>query len=119
MLFDPLRQKKLVVCFIIARLIMSEPNLILSKEEQRDVFKIISEIKACVKELAGRSRPMFDGNRFLSDSELARRLGVSKSTLANYRLKGIFGYYSLEGKILYADTEIEDYLKENYHPPYR
>lgn len=27
--------------------------------------------------------------------------------------------YSLEGKILYADTEIEDYLKENYHPPYR
>ena len=29
------------------------------------------------------------------------------------------GYYSLEGKILYADTEIEDYLKENYHPPYR
>jgi len=42
-----------------------------------------------------------------------------KRTLANYRLKGIFGYYSLEGKILYADTEIEDYLKENYHPPYR
>lgn len=35
-----LRQKKLVVCFIIARLIMSEHNLILSKEEQRDVFKV-------------------------------------------------------------------------------
>jgi len=86
-------------------------NLMVSKEEQRDVFKIISEIKACAKELAERSRPMFDGNRFLSDSKLARRLGVSKSTLANYRLKGIFGYYSLEGKILYADTEIEDYLK--------
>lgn len=98
---------------------MSEHNLILSKEEQRDVFKIISEIKACAKELAERSRPMFDGNRFLSDSELARRLGVSKSTLADYSIKGIFGYYSLEGKILYADTEIEDYLKENHHPPYR
>lgn len=46
-------------------------------------------------------------------------LGVSESTPANYRLKGIFGYYSLEDKILYADTEIEGYLKENYHTPYR
>ena len=36
---------------------MSEHNLILSKEEQRDFFKIISEIKACAKELAERSRP--------------------------------------------------------------
>lgn len=63
--------------------------------------------------------PMFDGNCFLYDSELARRLGVSKATLANYRLKGIFGSYSLEGKILYADTGIKDYLKENYHLPYR
>ncbi len=98
---------------------MTNRNATLSKEEQREIFKIISDIKSRVKELSEQSRPMFDGNRFLSDSELARRLGVSKATLANYRLKGIFGYYSLEGKILYADTEIEDYLKENYHPPYR
>lgn len=29
------------------------------------------------------------------------------------------GYYSLVGKILYANREIEEYPKENYHPPYR
>lgn len=98
---------------------MNERNTTLRKEEQHDVFRMLSEIKVFARELSDRSRPMFDGNRFLSDSELARRLGVSKSTLANYRLKGIFGYYSLEGKILYADAEIEHYLKENYHPPYR
>ncbi len=85
---------------------MSDNTSKLSKEEQHEVFKILSEIKSCSKELAERSRPMFDGNRFLSDSELARRLGVSKSTLANYRLKGIFGYYSLEGKILYATPKL-------------
>ena len=98
---------------------MSDNTSKLSKEEQHEVFKILSEIKSCSKELAERSRPMFDGNRFLSDSELARRLGVSKSTLANYRLKGIFGYYSLEGKILYAEHEIENYLCQNYHPPFK
>ena len=62
---------------------MSESTPKLSKEEQHEVFKILSEIKAHTKELSERSRPMFDGNRFLSDSELARRLGVSKATLAN------------------------------------
>lgn len=98
---------------------MTNRNATLSKEEQREIFKIISDIKSRVKELSELSRPMFDGIRFLSDTELAQRLRVSKSTLANYRLKGILGYYALEGKILYAETEIEDNLKENYHPPYR
>ena len=28
---------------------------------------------------------MFDGNRYISDTDLARRLCVSKQTLANYR----------------------------------
>ena len=49
----------------------------------------------------------------------SRRLSVSKSTLANYRLKGLFGHYTLEGKILYAEHEIEAYLRQNYHPPYK
>lgn len=98
---------------------MNENVSTIDKGEQQEVFMLLSEIRAYAKELSERSRPMFDGQRFLSDSELARRLGLSKSTLANYRLKGLFGFYSLEGKILYADTEIENYLKDNYHPPYR
>lgn len=90
-----------------------------TKEERKEIITILSEINSVANELAERSRPMFEGVRFLSDSELSRRLSVSKSTLANYRLKGLFGYYSLEGKILYAEHEIEAYLRQNYHPPYR
>ena len=90
-----------------------------TKEERKEIFSIIAEINAVANELVDKSRPMFDGVRFLSVSELSRRLSVSKSTLANYRLKGLFGYYSLEGKILYAEHEIEAYLRQNYHPPYR
>lgn len=33
--------------------------------------------------------------------------------------KAIFGFYSLEGKILYAEHEIENYLRQNYHPPFK
>lgn len=90
-----------------------------TKEERKEVFTILSEINSVANELAEKSRPLFDGVRFRSDSELSRRLSVSKSTLANYRLKGLFGHYSLEGKILYAEHEVEAYLRQNYHQPYR
>ncbi|MFG6427792.1 MAG: helix-turn-helix domain-containing protein [Muribaculaceae bacterium] len=92
---------------------------ILSAQERLEIFKIIHDIKASSKELADRSRPMFNGTRYLSDTEVAKRLSVSKTTLANYRMKGILGYYSLEGKIVYSEDEIEDYLRRNYHPPYK
>ena len=98
---------------------MAENIPIQTKEERKEVFKLIGEIKSSTEELAKLSRPMFNGLRFLSDSELSRRLSVSKSTLANYRLKGLFGFYSLEGKILYAEHEIEAYLRQTYHPPFK
>lgn len=98
---------------------MKETHLLQSKDERAEVFGILNDIKESADMLALYSRPMFDGRRFLSDSELARRLAVSKTTLANYRLKGLFGFYSLEGKIIYAEDEIEAYLRDNYHPPFK
>ena len=50
---------------------MDEMNL--SKEDRQKLLGILSEIKDCAKELAECARPLFDGIRFLSDSELARR----------------------------------------------
>lgn len=98
---------------------MAENIPLQTKEEWKEIFTILSEINTVANELAEKSRPLFDGVRFLSDSELSRRLSISKSTLANYRLKGLFGHYSLEGKILYAEHEIDTYLRQNYHPPYK
>lgn len=98
---------------------MTENAPLQTKEEQKEIFKVIGEIKSTAEDLVELSRPMFNGLRFLSDSELSHRLSVSKSTLANYRLKGLFGFYSLEGKILYAEHEIEAYLYRNYHPPFK
>lgn len=98
---------------------MTENTPLQTKEEQKEIFKVIGEIKSTAEDLAELSRPVFNGIRFLSDSELSHRLSVSKSTLANYRLKGLFGFYSLEGKIIYSEHEVEAYLRQNYHPPFK
>lgn len=88
-------------------------------QEKSEIFSLLNDIKKIAKNLSSGIRPMFDGNRFLSDSELAKRLSISKTTLANYRLKGLFGFYSLEGKIIYSEKEIEAFLQSHYHPPFR
>ena len=80
---------------------MSERPTFQTREERKELFKIISDIKESSATLTDISRPMFNGNRFISDTELAKRLRVSKRTLANYRANGIIGFYNLEGKILY------------------
>lgn len=76
-----------------------------TKDERKEIFRIITEIKSTAEDLAALSRPLFNGLRFLSDSELSRRLSVSKSTLANYRLKGLFGFYSLKAKSFTLNTK--------------
>lgn len=88
-------------------------------QEKSEIFSLLNDIKKIAKNLSSGIRPMFNGNRFLSDSELAKRLSISKTTLANYRLKGLFGFYSLEGKIIYSEKEIEAFLQSHYHPPYK
>ncbi len=97
---------------------MQEKYSIQTKEERRKLLNIISTIKDSADMLADISRPMFNGIRFVSDTELARRLSVTKRTLANYRANGVIGYYNIEGKIIYAESDIEDYLKDNYIPPF-
>lgn len=86
-------------------------------EERKALFGLIDVIKENSRTLADMSRPMFNGVRYITDTELAKRLGIEKRTLANYRAKGYIGFYSIGGKILYAENEIEDLLNENYIPP--
>lgn len=91
----------------------------LTKTELHNLYRLISSINESARMLADISRPMFNGIRYISDSELANRLRVSKRTLANYRATGILGYYNVEGKVIYADCDIEDYLKDHYIPPFQ
>ena len=86
-------------------------------EERKALFGLIDVIKENSRILADMSRPLFNGVRYITDTELAKRLGIEKRTLANYRAKGYIGFYSIGGKILYAENEIEDLLNENYIPP--
>ncbi len=57
-------------------------------------------------------RPMFNGERYITDKELSERIKVSRRTLHDWRKFGYVSYIQLEGKILYKESDIEMYLQK-------
>ena len=79
---------------------------IISKEtgSVRRFFGLLDNIQTKLERLAEDNRPLFNGERFLSDR-----------CLQDYRDQGRISYIRLGGKILYKVSDIEKLLEDNYH----
>lgn len=62
--------------------------------------------------------PTFLGKIFYTDAQLSEILNISRRTLQEYRDNRLIAYYRLDGKILYADDDVEAFLKSTYCPKY-
>ena len=71
-----------------------------------------------LEEIALEYKPFLMSKRFMTDAQLSERLGVSRRTLQDFRDRGIIPFYRLDGKILYEETDIEEYLSSIYIPKY-
>ncbi len=59
-------------------------------------------------------KPVFKGERFLTDEELSGILRISRRTLQEYRTFGVIPYYLLQGKVLYKESDIQKLLEDAY-----
>lgn len=67
-----------------------------------------------VRELSQNYRPPLNGERYMTDKEVAERLKVSRRTLQEYRNDRKLPFILFGGKVLYRETDIEQMLEENY-----
>ena len=90
---------------------------IISKEtcSVRRFFGLLDNIQTKLERLAEDNRPLFNGERFLSDKELSDLLKISRRCLQDYRDQGRISYIRLGGKILYKVSDMEKLLEDNYH----
>lgn len=77
------------------------------------LFKHLEYITTLFKEHSERFRPVFNGERYLTETELAQQLKLTQRTLIEYRKTGILPYYKLGGRILYRERDIVDLLERN------
>ena len=76
------------------------------------------DITAMCQRLRAEYHPLLHGKRFITDAMLSELLGVSRRTTQDYRDRGIIPYYRLDGKILYAEEDIEIFLQSHYRPKF-
>lgn len=85
--------------------------------ENEPLATLLQGIRKSVKKavsLTAEYRPPLNGERYLTDREVAERLKVSRRTLQEYRNARLLPFIAFGGKILYNEHDIERLLEENY-----
>ena len=61
-------------------------------------FRNIESLSEILDTQAEKMRPVLNGERYMTDSELAGHLKLTRRTLAEYRITGKLPYYKVGGK---------------------
>jgi excisionase family DNA binding protein len=96
-----------------------ENNLLTKNHEKvKSFFLSLERMLDGIENLVENSKPALNGERYLSEKEVSERLKISRRTLQDYRTDGKITYYQLGGKVLYAESDIEKMLNDNYFPAF-
>lgn len=90
-------------------------NSLLTKESPEIIrfFKNMEYLTKLLNTDTNQFRPLLNGERFITDSELAGILKLTSRTLVEHRISGLLPYYKLGGKILYKESDIIRVLEYN------
>ena len=82
-------------------------------------FQDMKHLSVLLDTLESNTRSVLNGESFLTDTELAQCLKLTKRTLQEYRNAGKIPFYQIGGKILYREADIEKLLVENRREAFR
>ena len=68
----------------------------------KNALENMKEILTLYQKVIANYRPLLNGERYLTDKEVAQILKVSRRTLQEYRNEGVLPYVLLGGKVLVA-----------------
>ena len=100
---------------------MNEENNVITMDAE-SVTVLLQNMQKNSKWLSGfleSYSPPLDGERYLTDKEVAELLRVSRRTLQEYRNNRILPFILLGGKVLYPESELRKVLESNYRKPVR
>lgn len=94
---------------------MQTDKVLTSEDEPiASALQALKKAKKSIKGITESYRPMMDGERYLTDKELADTLKVSRRTLQEYRTNRKIPYLVFGGKTLYREGDIQRMLERNY-----
>lgn len=82
--------------------------------EIKELLHMMQETDENMGQGVENSQPLLDGERYMGNKEVCSLLHISMRSLQEYRDRGKIAFYKLEGKILYAESDVYRML-ENYY----
>lgn len=76
-------------------------------------FQNVEYINRFLNNEPEKYRPVLNGERYITETELSELLKITRRTLIEHRTTGLFPYYRLGGRILYKENDIIKLLNEN------
>lgn len=77
-------------------------------------FENLDELLNSVKEALENNLPRLDGERYLTNNDVANILHISLRTLQDWRDNGRIAYIQISGKVLYKESDVRKLLEEQY-----
>ena len=93
---------------------MDKQSIFRTDERPETLLRTLEQLEQDLDRCVALNRPTLGGERYLTDRELSERLKLSRRTLQAYRSSGGDPYYSICGKVLYRESDIERVLEEHY-----
>ena len=89
----------------------------LINKDTPQVKKIISSLDSMLNDIeiiVKHYKPHLNGERFLSNHEVSKKLNVSLRTLQEWRDTRLIPFIQMKGKIIYRQSDIDKLLKKHY-----
>lgn len=83
--------------------------------EIKELINLMQEADENIAESLKVNKPGLNGERYLNNKQVCDILHISMRSLQDYRDKGRIAFYKLEGKIMYAESDIYQMLEDNYY----
>lgn len=80
----------------------------------KDFLTALDELLEVIEDIVDNCKPSLNGEQYLTDYELSKRLNISRRALQDYRNQGKIAFIHMGGKILYKESDIVKMLEENY-----
>lgn len=75
-------------------------------------LRLLDGCLADINNILENYRPIFNGQRYITDKELSERIKISRRTLNDWRKFGYVDYIQLDGKVLYRESDIEHFFSK-------
>ena len=93
---------------------MKQEILTLEQEQVADMLLSLKNSHRRINRFMQEYTPPLNGDRYLTDKEVAEALKVSRRTLQNLRNSRVLPFILLGGKALYREYDIQRLLETNY-----